>query len=409
MDEGQTGPIENTDVVLWYVFGLHHITRPEDWPVMPVDIGVVLAEAVRLLRPQSRRSTCRDPANATPRKLTPVNSLTETPSHALPVPYLDVVDLKPSLLERPADLTTEWLTAVIGAGTVSAFTVDRIGTGQMSECYRIGLTYADGGPGPASVVLKVAAADPSSRQTGLAMGLYEREVRFYSDVAPVLRGLLPAAGTGPIAPCYHHAYDPETGVFDLVLGDATPAVVGDEIRGATVEQATIALTQLGHVHGPLLGNEALAGAEWLNREHRWTKGWSPRCTRATSTAIATRSRRSTASCASAWLRRSTRTWPRRPSPDAPQGLVHGDFRLDNMLFGQAGADRPLTVVDWQTVTWGPALTDVAYFLGCALPVAARREHYDDAAERLSRRSGPRLASGSTTSARACAARVSSAC
>ena len=30
--------IANTDVVLWYVFGLHHITRPEDWPVMPVDI-----------------------------------------------------------------------------------------------------------------------------------------------------------------------------------------------------------------------------------------------------------------------------------------------------------------------------------------------------------------------------------
>ena len=31
-------PIENTDVVLWYVFGIHHITRPEDWPVMPVDM-----------------------------------------------------------------------------------------------------------------------------------------------------------------------------------------------------------------------------------------------------------------------------------------------------------------------------------------------------------------------------------
>ena len=29
--------IEDTDVVLWHVFGLHHITRPEDWPVMPVD------------------------------------------------------------------------------------------------------------------------------------------------------------------------------------------------------------------------------------------------------------------------------------------------------------------------------------------------------------------------------------
>jgi primary-amine oxidase len=31
-------PLVDTDVVLWYVFGIHHITRIEDWPVMPVDI-----------------------------------------------------------------------------------------------------------------------------------------------------------------------------------------------------------------------------------------------------------------------------------------------------------------------------------------------------------------------------------
>lgn len=30
-------PLENTDVVLWYVFGSHHVPRPEDWPVMPVE------------------------------------------------------------------------------------------------------------------------------------------------------------------------------------------------------------------------------------------------------------------------------------------------------------------------------------------------------------------------------------
>jgi primary-amine oxidase len=30
-------PIENTDIVLWHVFGIHHVTRPEDWPVMPAD------------------------------------------------------------------------------------------------------------------------------------------------------------------------------------------------------------------------------------------------------------------------------------------------------------------------------------------------------------------------------------
>jgi primary-amine oxidase len=28
--------LENTNVVLWYTVGVHHVPRPEDWPVMPV-------------------------------------------------------------------------------------------------------------------------------------------------------------------------------------------------------------------------------------------------------------------------------------------------------------------------------------------------------------------------------------
>ena len=78
-----------------------------------------------------------------------------------------------------------------------------------------------------------------SRQTGLALGLYEREVRFYTDIAPNLDG-------GPVAACYSAGFDADTGAFHLLLGDAVLAVVaGDELRGATVEQAQLALVELG--------------------------------------------------------------------------------------------------------------------------------------------------------------------
>src|SRR3984885_13609566 len=269
-------------------------------------------------------------------------------------------------IERPSDLTASWLAAVIGAGAIADFAVERIGTGQMSECYRVRLSYADSAAGPPvgperpeSVVLKVAATNPVSRQTGAALGLYEREARFYQDVAPGLGG--------PIAPCYHAAVDTSTGVFDLLLGDAGPAVVGDEIAGATAEQARLGVVELGRLHGPLLGDTALADAPWLNREAPLNQamiaglyaGFLDRY----GDQIAPAHRMVCERLVGAFDAYLAAEGER----GGVQGLVHGDYRLDNMLFGVDGADRALTVVDWQTVSWGPALTDLAYFLGCALP------------------------------------------
>jgi hypothetical protein len=276
-----------------------------------------------------------------------------------------------NVVERPADLSAAWLTSAVGAGTVSDFAVERIGTGQMSECYRVQLTYADGAAGsddPESVVLKVAATDPMSRQTGMTLGLYEREVCFYRDIAPRLRG--------PVAPCYHAAFDASSGIFDVLLGDANPAVVGDEIRGATTAQARLAVTELARLQGPLLGDTTLADAPWLNRDAPINQALIT----ALHAGFVDRYGDQIAPQHRMVCERLVGGFDEYLAEEAVagriHGLVHGDYRLDNMLFGTAGADRPLTVVDWQTVTWAPAMTDLAYFLGCALPVADRRQHYD---------------------------------
>lgn len=255
---------------------------------------------------------------------------------------------------------------MLGGPTVTGFQADRIGTGQMSECYRLTLSYPDGGAGPDSVVLKVAASEPTSRQTGLTLGLYQREVGFYTDIAPRL--------AGPVPRCYHAAIDTETGVFDLLLEDAAPAIPGDDIAGAGIDQALLAVAELGRMHASLHGETDLADVAWLNRDAPINQallqtlyaGFLERYAARITDEQRTVCDRLVASFDDYLA----------AEDQQPKGLVHGDYRLDNMLLGEPGAARALMVVDWQTVTWAPAFVDLAYFLGCALPVEVRRTHFD---------------------------------
>src|SRR4051812_50111769 len=117
------------------------------------------------------------------------------------------------------DLSPEWLSDVLGA-PVDSFTTERIGTGQMSLSHRVSPSYADGaGAGPQSVVIKLAATDETSRATGIGLGIYEREVRFYEELAPKIGG--------PLPPRFASAFDPPGGGVTLVLEGAAPPRPGD--------------------------------------------------------------------------------------------------------------------------------------------------------------------------------------
>ena len=63
--------------------------------------------------------------------------------------------------------------------------------------------------------------------------------------------------------------------------------------------------------------------------------------------------------------------------EPPYTVTHGDYRLDNMMFGTPDGGYPLAVVDWQTPGHQMAAGDLAYFLGASLLPDDRRAHERD--------------------------------
>ena len=59
---------------------------------------------------------------------------------------------------------------------------------------------------------------------------------------------------------------------------------------------------------------------------------------------------------------------------APLAVTHGDYRLDNLLFGTATGGPVVTVVDWQTPGHGTPIGDLSYFCGAGLVPEVRRVH-----------------------------------
>jgi hypothetical protein len=249
-------------------------------------------------------------------------------------------------------ITDEWLGSVLGADGLELIGVETIGTGQMSNCYRVSYRRPRGER--ESVVVKLAAIDQNSRDVGVNLGAYLREITFYRELRDRI------GGGGTLARCHLAVQDPKEGWFTLVLEDIEDGVQGDQIAGCGPAEARIAMVALARIHAPVFGDLALAATDWLNQPtplnqalltallpsflERYRGRIAPEHVEICERFVA---------AADAW------DADRRP----PLGLVHGDYRLDNMLFH----DGTCTVVDWQTLGFGPAMRDAAYFSAAPSP------------------------------------------
>jgi ecdysteroid kinase len=273
----------------------------------------------------------------------------------------------------PEDVTAGWLDGVLrGAGLagdarVVGVSSALVGTGQMGTSARYAIAWDRAAPGaPRSVVCKFASADPTSRATGVSLRTYEVEVQFYREVARTVGIRTPA--------CHFADIDLATGEFVLVLEDLAPCVQGDQLAGCTVDQAALALAELAKLHAPRWNDARLAETEWLNRSNTdesraFSEVFLPQLLPGFLERYAGRMEPGHVRLAERLMAGIGRWLRDRPGPRAVQ---HGDYRLDNMLFGIPEGGPPLAVVDWQTVVWGPPVVDASYFLGAGLVPADRR-------------------------------------
>ncbi len=269
------------------------------------------------------------------------------------------------IADRPELLTPDWLSDVLQR-PITGVEQQPIGTGQMCDSLRLTLDVAD--DGPATIVAKLPAADPTSRATALALRSYEIEVRFYQQLAPDL----------PIrTPHVHHAdIDVATASFVLLFEDLAPAEQGDQL--ASCASARLAVDELVRLHAPRWGDPALAELDWLHRDPDGNRlfmlGLLPTLWDGFRERYADRLGTEVHEVGGQLFGRLEE---HLTLDTAPWTVTHGDYRLDNLLFT---GDR-VAVVDWQTAVHGPALNDVAYFLGAGLLPDSRAQHEDELVRR----------------------------
>ncbi|OAA27835.1 protein of unknown function (DUF227) [Frankia sp. EI5c] len=277
------------------------------------------------------------------------------------------------IVDDPALVTPAWMSAALRRGGTDVEVVglrhEPVGGGQLSSSHRFHLDAQPGGsPAPASVVVKLAAGSPEGRAQ-IAPG-YRSEVGYYRRFAPGARIRVPR--------CWSAAISTDGRSFTLVLEDAYPSRPGSQVRGATLPQARAAIRNLAGLHAPFWGRDGLAdSADWLRRTDEAGLGFLAEVFAATTVPFLERFGGDLAPADTDTLRRTAELFGRwgRHVGDR-HTLIHGDYRLDNLLFSDGTGTAPIEVmaVDWQSLEVGFPGRDVAYFLSTALPPELRRAH-----------------------------------
>ena len=294
-------------------------------------------------------------------------------------------------------ITADWLTLALRQRqviseetTVLSRTIEVLGVGEgfAAELARIHLSY-EIGSGPATVIAKIPTSVEDNRNGSEMLGVYERELRIYEQILPEIDVAAPRLYYGDIEVNPDAARQlerirrmerlpiwllrlimlllirfakPKTFPSILLLEDLAPAVIGDQVQGCDVERAGEALEAVARLHAATWQDRRPAERYWLV-----SSAIAPRLFHAGSLSARRGFLKNYGHYLSDHTRELYETTRKdnidrtiRLHRDVPQCMLHGDFRLDNMFFAAGGGLRAL--IDWQLSSFGPAVSDIAYFI-----------------------------------------------
>jgi hypothetical protein len=281
----------------------------------------------------------------------------------------------------PLALDAPWMTeALESAGVAAGATVTDvefdgfIGTGQMSRNARYRLTWDRPDGRPETVVGKFPSADPNTKQSSFDSGVYLHEYAFYAQIAPTVAIRTPR--------CWVARFDADAPDFVLIMEDLAGSAQGDQFSEPSADITRQAIEQAAALHGPRWGDPTLADEPAMQSPFGDRAELLRHYYTASTDVCLTRLGHGLDDDVQQLVRDFVPligTWAQ--GTGTPATAVHGDFRPDNFLIGQTADAVPFAVVDWQTLSLGLGVSDVAYFIGGAFEPARRRDVERDLLER----------------------------
>jgi thiamine kinase-like enzyme len=232
------------------------------------------------------------------------------------------------------------------------------------------------------------------------IGVYEREILFYQETAPDLPTRTPEIYYGALdrdassekqgeilsvldkLPLWMNKSISGLGLwvagrkqrrYLLLMEDLSDIAVGDQIKGASLADTEAVIRTIAHTHAQYWKSSKLEDRFWLvslgisaRMRHGMFRNSLGEFRERFSHLFAQGLDRPID-----WLIDNGTDLTRALVADAPETLVHGDLRLDNVFFSSDSAEEPV-IIDWQLVQRGPGIYDVGYLISGAVDPATTR-------------------------------------